>query len=184
MTATTADKGKEINTYTGRLRSAIMITLMVIIVHIGAMGLLVNEITVVFWAVNIVLFILYMLFFAIMAFQATYIKISVYENGIEWQRSTSCVFTTWDNINKIDRKDEGDSTTFGIYLHEHVSSDVSSWLDRRFFSNPVDYIRLIPTVSVPTTFKGLEGNMIDIQAFAKTDFGQDLARYAPHLFGA
>ncbi len=184
MAAIATDKGKMIHTYTGRLRPAIMILLVVIVVHIGAVGLLVNEITIDILLVNIFLVTLYMLAFVIMAFQARYIKITVYENGIEWQRSTSCVFTTWGNIDKIDRRDEGDSTTYGIYLHEPVAPDVSSWLDKRFFSHPVDYIRLIPTVPVPTTFKGLGGNVIDMQALAETDFGQDLARYAPHLLEA
>lgn len=182
MPVTTVDKGNKINAYTGRLRPAIMITLVMIIVHVAVMGLLVNEITVEILVVNIALFVLYILGFAIMAFQARYITITVYENGIEWQRGTSRAFTTWDNIDRIDRKDEGDSTTFGIFLHEPVSPDVSSWLDRRLFSSPVDYIRLIPTVTVPTSFKGMKGNMIDLRAFAVTDLGRDIEHYAPHLF--
>jgi len=176
------NKGEKVNMYTGNVRPAIVITLVLIVVHIVVMAIVVHEINVVFWLVNILLFILYTLFFGVMAFQATQITITVHENGIDWQRSSSHVFTTWDNINKIGRKDEGDSTTFGIYLHEPVQPEVHTWMDRRFFSAPVGYIRLIPTVKVPTTFNGLAGNVIDMQAFAETDFGQDVLRYMPHLF--
>ncbi len=181
MKDTADDKGGKVNAYTGNLRPPIVITLVIIVVHIVVMLILVNKIGVAFWVVNGILFILYMLFFCVMAFQATQITITVYENGIDWQRSTSHVFTTWENIDMIGRKDEGDSTTFGIYLHEPVQSEVTSWLDKRFFSVPVDYIRLTPTIRVPTTFKGLGGNVINRQAFAETEFGRDVLRYAPLL---
>ncbi len=182
MIDATIDKGEKVNVYTGTLRPAIAITTVIIVVHITVMALVVNsETTLAFWVVNSFLFILYMLFFAVMAFQATQITITVYEKGIDWQRSHSHVFTTWDNIDMIGRRNEGDSTTYGVYLHKPVQPEVNSWLDKRLFSAPVDYISLIPTITVPTRFKGIKGNVIDMPALAKTDFGQDVSRYAPHL---
>lgn len=179
---TITDMGECINIYTGNIRPAVVITLVIIVIHIAVASIVFNEVTAAFWVVNIFLFILYMLFFGVMAFQATQMKITVYEKGIEWQRGGSHVFTTWDNIKSIGRKDEGDSATFGLYLQQPVQPTASSWLDKRFFSASVDYIRLIPTIKVPTIFKGLQGNVIDRQALAETDFGQDVLRYAPHLF--
>lgn len=175
------DKGTKVNTYRGNLRPAIVLTLVIIVVHLVVVAIVVHEVNVAFWVVNSLLFILYMLFFGVMAFQATQITITVYEKGLDWQRGSSHVFATWDNMATIGRKDEGDSTTFGIHLHQPVAPQGSRWLDRRLFSAPVGYIRLIPTVKVPTTFKGTEGNVIDRQAFAETDFGQDVLRHAPHL---
>ena len=181
MIDTTTDKGRKVNAYTGNVRPAIVMTLMIIVVHIVVTAIVVNEIDAAFWLVNIILFILYTLLFGIMAFQATQIKITVYEKGIDWQRNRSHLFTTWDNIDKIGRHNEGDSTTYGIYLCEQVQPKAHSWLDKRLFAAPVGYIRLTPTLIVPTTFKGVAGNVIDMKAFTKTDFGQDVLRYAPHL---
>jgi hypothetical protein len=177
------DKGEKVSTYTGNIRPAIVASLVIVVVHVVVMAIVigVNEITIAFWVVNIFLFILYATLFGVMAYQAIQITITVYEKGIGWQRGTSHVFTTWDNIDAIGRKDEGDSTTFGLYLREPVQPEVHSWLDRRLFAAPVDYIRLIPTVTVVTTFTGLQGNMIDMTAFAETDFGKDVSRYAPQL---
>lgn len=181
MINTMVAKGAKVHVYTGSVRPAIVIIGVIVVVHVVAAAVLANEINVQFWTFNITLFVLYALLFGVMVFQATRITITVYENGIDWQRGGSHVFTTWDNMDTIERKNEGDSATFGIYLHEPVQPEAHNWLDKRLFSTPVGYIRLIPTVTVPTTFNGLQGNVIDRQAFAETDFGQDLLRYAPHL---
>lgn len=181
MIDTATDKGRKVNTYTGNVRPAIMIVFVIIVIHLIVIAIVVDEMSAAFWLVNIFLFVLYTVFFAVMVFQATQIRIIVYEKGIDWQRHRSHVFTAWDNIDRIGRKNEGDSTTFGIHLHESIQPQVHGWLDKRLFSASVDYLRLIPTVKVPTTFKGMEGNVIDMQAFAETDFGQDILRYAPHL---
>lgn len=181
MVESTTDKGEEVNIYKGEIRPAIVIVLVVIVLHIAIAAIVVDEVDVAFWVVNITMFILYALGFAVMAFQATQITIAVYDKGIGWRRGSSHVFTTWGNIDRIGRKDEGDSATFGIFLHERVQPEVHSWLDRRLFAAPIDYIRLIPTVRVPTRFKGRDGNVIDWQALAETTFGQDVLRYAPHL---
>lgn len=175
------DKGAKINAYTGDMRPAIGITLLIIVIHIVIAAMVVDELDSAFWVVNIFLFVLYAGLFAVMAFQARYITITIHEKGIDWQRGSSHLFTTWDNMASIGRRNEGDATTYGIFLHEPMQPDTRSWLDERFFSTPVDYIRLIPTITVPTTFVGLEGNVIDWQTFAETDFGQDISRYAPHL---
>lgn len=175
------DKGNSINTYTGNLRPAVVLALTLILIHITAAAIFGDEANSRFWLFNITVFTLYTPFFGVMAFQATQITITVYEKGIGWQRGGSHVFTTWDNIAAIGRKNEGDAATFGLYLHEQVQPDVSRWLDKRLFAAPVAYIRLIPTVTVPTTFQGREGNVIDMPAFAQTDFGQDISPYVPHL---
>jgi len=177
----TTEKGAKVNVYRGNVRPAIVITLVIVVIHVAVMALVFDTFDVAFWLVNGFLFVLYMLFFGVMVFQATQITIAVYEKGIDWQRGGSHVFTTWDNIERIGRKNEGDSTTFGLHLRAPVSPDVTHWLDKRLFAAPVDYIRLTPTVHVPTTFNGLKGNMIDWQAFTATDFGQDVSRHAPHL---
>jgi len=181
MTDTSSDKGAIVNTYTGNIRSAVWGIAIIIAIHILVLLLLPVEHNVAFWSVNIILFTLYAIFFGIMVFQATRISIIVYENGINWQRNSSHTFTTWDNIAKIDRRNEGDSTTYGIYLQQAIQPLVNSAIDKRFFSAPVDYISLIPTIIVPTKFKCLEGNVIDWKTFAETDFGQDISLYVPHL---
>jgi hypothetical protein len=174
-------KGNKVNAYRGNLRPAIVMIEVVIAVHVVVAALVVDGRDVAFWVVNLVLFAMYMAFFGVMAFQATQIIVTVYETGIDWRRGGSHVFATWDNIDRIGRKDEGDAASFGIYLREAVAPAVDGWLSRRLFAGPVDYIRLIPTVRVPTTFQGRKGNVVDWQAFADTDFGRDVARYAPHL---
>jgi hypothetical protein len=181
MINTATDKGEIVKTYAGDIRSAIWIIAVIIVIHVIVILLVANEFDASFWSVNIALFILYGLFFGIMAFQAKRITITVYENGIEWQRNGSHVFTTWDNMAKIGRRNEGDSTSYGIYLHQPIQPTVHASVDKRFFSAPVDYFSLIPTVKVPTKFKGMDGNVIDWDAFVETDFGQNIARYAPHL---
>ncbi len=102
-----------------------------------------------------------MVFFGVMVFQARLITITVYENGIAWERGSSHVFTTWDNIDRIDRKDEGQSTTFGFFLREPLTPETNRWLDKRLFAAPVDYIRLIPTRSSPDEIWGQEGQPAD-----------------------
>jgi len=181
MIDTATDKGARVNTYTGDIRPAVWVIGVIVAIHIIVVSLVANEFNTAFWVVNIFLFALYAFFFAIMVFQATRITVTVYENGIDWQRNSSHAFTTWDNIAKIGRQNEGDSTTYGIFLHQPIQPTVNSTLDKRLFSAPVTYISLIPTIRVPTTFAGMDGNLINWDALAKTDFGQDVSRYAPHL---
>ena len=181
MMETATAKGEKVTAYSGNVRPAFVITGVIIIMHIIVAAILFNEINIEFWLINALLFVLYTLLFGVMVFQATQITITIYENGIDWQRSSSHLFTTWDNIDRIGRNNEGDSTTYGLHLREQVQPEVNSWLDRRLYAAPVDYIRLTPTIIVPTTLRGVKGNVIDMQAFAATPFGQNILRYTPHL---
>ncbi|MEL6306680.1 MAG: hypothetical protein AAFR81_23225 [Chloroflexota bacterium] len=181
MIDTTTDKGAIVNTYTGDIRPAVWVIGVIVVIHIIVVSLAGIEFDTAFWILNISLFLLYAFFFSIMAFQATRITITVYENGIDWRRNSSHAFTTWDNIAKIGRRNEGDATTYGIFLYQPIQPTVNSALDKRLFSAPVTYISLTPTLRVPTTFAGMDGNLINWDAFAKIDFGQDIVRYAPHL---
>lgn len=172
------DEGRIVNAYTGSVRPVIGIVLVMIVIYIVVMAIVVNEVNLAFWLFNSLLFILYMLFFAVMASSDT-IYDCIYENGIAWQRGSSHVFATCDTIGFIGRKDEGDSSTFGIYLNKPIQPEVYSWLDKRLFSSPVGYIRLTLTVQVPTTFRARKGNVIHRQALAETDFGKDVLSYVP-----
>lgn len=169
--------------YKGNIRPAIIVTAGILLIHTVVVMLFLNEINATFWIMNALALLTYALIFSIMAFQATRITITIHEDGIDWQRGSSHLFTTWDNIDYIGSNDEGDSTTYGIFLHNEVQAEVHSWLDKRFFATPTAYIRLIPTVKVPTKWEGVQqGSIIDMEAFAGTDFGQNILHYAPHLF--
>lgn len=178
---TTINKGELVHTYTGSLIPTLTASSVMSAIFIAVAFFIFEEFNLQFWVVVGFLMLLDAVIFGVMVFQATQIKIIVYEDGLEWQRGTSHAFTSWNNIEAIGRNNEGDSTTYGIYLHETIQPEASDGLSKRFFSAPVEYIRLIPTVVVPTKLKGTDGNVIDWQAFAKTDFGQDILRYAPHL---
>ena len=168
--------------YKGNIRPAIAVIIGILLIHGVVLMIFWTEINAIFWIMNALALLAYALIFSVMYFQATQIAITVYEDGIDWQRGSSHVFTTWENINYIGRNDEGDSTTYGIFLHKEVQAEAHSWIDKRFFSAPVTYIRLIPTVKVPTKWDGLrQGSIIDMEAFAGTEFGQNLLQYAPHL---
>jgi hypothetical protein len=135
------------------------------------------------WIINGFVMLLYSSFFFTLFVLAGRTSLAIYEEGIEWRRGGSSMFATWDNLSHIGAKNEGDATTHGIFLHRQIESKVNSWVDKHFFALSGDYIRLTGFVKVPINFKGLlKGSEIDFDEFAKTEFGQDLLHYAPHLF--
>ena len=133
------------------------------------------------WFINFAIAMLALALF-ILFIQVAESSLTVYEDGLEWQRGKSVLFSTWDNMRAIERKNEGDAATYGIQLHEKVEVEINGWFDKFFYGSSTDYIRLTGIVNVPMRFAGLKGNVIKLDEFAETEFGQDLMHYAPHLF--
>ena len=134
------------------------------------------------WLINITIAMLTLTVYFLFI-QVAESSLVIYEDGLEWRRGKSYLFAEWKNMRAIVRKNEGDAATYGIQLIKSVDVEINGLLDRFFFGSSTDYIRLTGLVTVPMRWEGFrKGNLIKLEEFAETEFGQDLMHYAPQLF--
>jgi hypothetical protein len=117
--------------------------------------------------------------------QATQMTLTVRDEGLEYRLGSGVVLTSWDNLVRFARRDNGRVATVGLLLHNKVRQEVHGGrLDKAFFGEEsVTYIPLSDIVPVPVIYnKETKQRHVDTGKFAKTPFGQELLHYAPHLF--
>jgi hypothetical protein len=114
-----------------------------------------------------------------------YMTLTVRDEGLEYRLGSGVVLTSWDNLVRFARRDNGRVATVGLLLHNKVRQEVHGGrLDKAFFGEEsVTYIPLSDIVPVPVIYnKETKQRHVDTGKFAKTPFGQELLHYAPHLF--
>jgi hypothetical protein len=110
-------------------------------------------------------------------------SITVYEDGLEWQRGGAKLFVRWEDLYELGRKPAGGSVSFGIYLNHSIEPEVNGFAEKLIFGRATNFITLTGIVDVPSYWAGFgKGQMLDTYKFADTEFGRELMRYAPHLF--
>lgn len=103
-------------------------------------------------------------------------RVTVSEDGLDLQRGGSHLFTTWENISHFGIKGRGRAIQSGVYLHNIVKPQVSGLLERIFFSWQTNFIPIGVVIDLPAHWYS-----INLEKLAQTDFGHDVALYAPHL---
>jgi hypothetical protein len=115
-------------------------------------------------------------------------SLSVYEDGIEYQIGESYIFSTWDNINAFELRQEevgsrGSSyfvpLPFLILFREAETISEPSFSDKWAFRRHSKYhIPLYQVLRIPL----IRSKEIDYKSLRTTEFGQYLLEYAPHIF--
>ena len=110
----------------------------------------------------------------------TQTRVLVSEDGIELQRGGARAFTSWDNISHFGVKGGGKNQQRGVYLYQKIKPEVSGLAERLFFGWETDFLPIGQVINLPTRW-GFFRNPINHEKLADTEFGQDVAYYAPHL---
>lgn len=118
----------------------------------------------------------YLLMAAILIFPMFYNRVIVSETGLQVFRVSSVYSTSWDNIESIVKVQIGLKHGFALVLREPAlkankwlawHTNEASWMERQGHFMPLD--RTIPLfLLIPNWVNG--------------ELGQDIRRYAPHLF--
>lgn len=111
----------------------------------------------------------------------TQTRVIVSEIGIELQRGTARLFTPWDNISHFGVKGAGKNQQRGLFLYDKVQPQVSGIADKLFFGWETNFMPIGQVVNLPTHW-GFFRQPINLDKVLQTEFGQDVAYYAPHLF--
>ncbi|MGD1862608.1 MAG: hypothetical protein ACFB0E_21880 [Leptolyngbyaceae cyanobacterium] len=107
-------------------------------------------------------------------------KLQVDAEGFEWQRGRAHLRSAWANVSHLGSRNEGDATTYGLYLKTPMPTQLDpKGLLPKFLIDPkiMDYVPL--SGIVPLLIRAAE---IGERALRQTPFGQDLVRRAPHVF--
>lgn len=134
------------------------------------------------WAITFILLPLYGYGIWEMFIRATQTSITLYKDGIEWQRGGSRLFTTWDNVSHLGCHGKGESMSYGIFLHKKVKPEVNGLIESLAYGRESNYILLTGLLSIPTQWSFRRDTTIDLDKLSQTDFGRTLMHYAPHLF--
>ena len=126
----------------------------------------------------VLLFDAFLVWYALILTMQTQMTVS--EEGIEFQQGGARWFITWDNISHFGKRYYGRQQQVGIFLHEQVEPEVTGLADKLFFGRKKDFIDLYQLVDIPRRF-GIFRRPINFEKLAETDFGRDVAYYAPHL---
>jgi hypothetical protein len=110
----------------------------------------------------------------------TQTRVFVSEEGIELQRGGSRQFAAWENISHFGIKGGGKNQQRGIYLYDKVTPQTSGIAERLFFGRKTAFIPIGLALNLPTHW-GFFRKDINLEKLAQTDFGRDVAMYAPHL---
>ena len=110
----------------------------------------------------------------------TQTHVNVSEAGIELQRGGARHFASWDNISHFGVRGAGKNQQQGIYLYHKVQPNVTGIAEKLFFGRQTDFIPIGQVINLPRRF-GFFKARIDLDKLAATDFGRDVAYYAPHL---
>lgn len=100
------------------------------------------------------------------------------KDGIEYRFGQMRTFASWDNLSHFGVKHSGrGSSRKGFFLHESLRKHLLG------VEYSQDFFDVSNVINVPTQWEGfIKGTVVDLEKFAKTEFGQDLLHYAPHLF--
>ncbi|MGB7342133.1 MAG: hypothetical protein WBC91_24770 [Phototrophicaceae bacterium] len=112
-------------------------------------------------------------------------QIEIYDNGIGSRHGNSYAFTEWENCWCFDLREQGRSHAAGIITHDPIEKHVNGGIIERMLHHQYDpnFIELIG-VRVPQQSDGLlKGYSINLEQFKKTEFGEIVYYYAPHIFG-
>lgn len=108
-----------------------------------------------------------------------------YEDGLELERGRSRLFCPWENLKNFGVYHTDNETRYGICFDAKRKPLVQGLLDRLFYGSASDFINLSPFTQIPSRSKGFwKGRAIDVESLRKTELGQDLYQFAPHLFNA
>ncbi|MEL6405473.1 MAG: hypothetical protein AAFR81_13980 [Chloroflexota bacterium] len=127
------------------------------------------------------IFFSYILFWKLI--ETGFSRLVLYQDGFAVQCIGVTVFTTWENTKQfgftfpLSPRTRADST--GILLHKPVMPAPQSLVARILFGKRTRFIVSGYCVHIPRSFFS---RRLDAQAVLKTDFGQHVYEYAPHLF--
>ncbi|MDQ7025574.1 MAG: hypothetical protein Q9P01_04195 [Anaerolineae bacterium] len=120
----------------------------------------------------------WMLWYGIIFTTQTHVHVT--DDGIELQRGGARLFTTWQNISHFGVKGGGKNQQRGIFLHNKVKPQVNGLAEKLFYGWKTDFIPIGQVINIPTRWSFLRRS-INLEKLAQTDFGYDVAQYAPHL---
>jgi hypothetical protein len=107
-------------------------------------------------------------------------RVIVSEEGLELQRGNTHLFTSWENVSHVGIKPVLIWQVSGLYLHKKIEPESTNFVEKPFLGRVTDFLGIGVVIPLPTHF-GFLRSPIDFMKLAETEFGQDLARYAPHL---
>jgi hypothetical protein len=127
----------------------------------------------------IVLVLIYCCF--VFLIDGTQQHLAIYSTGLEHRQGTLISFTTWENLSHFDNV-KGFPCI--VTKAEIERSSKGQWLERFLITHVSgNLIRLPRECGIPVHFvEGKTGTQVDVEKLLKTNFGQDLLHYAPHLF--
>ncbi|MGB7342134.1 MAG: hypothetical protein WBC91_24775 [Phototrophicaceae bacterium] len=108
-------------------------------------------------------------------------RVTLFEEGIEVERGGSKLFSTWDNVSHLGIKGGGKNSRRGLFLHEKVSPETTGLVDKLFFGRSTNFLPVGQFVRLPREWR-IFSRKIDTNKLLNSEFGQELYRYAPHLF--
>lgn len=132
----------------------------------------------IFFLMFILLIDAWMLWYGIIF--TTQTRVHVTEDGIELERGGSRLFTPWQNISHFGVKGGGKNQQRGIYLYSKVKPQVNGLAEKLFYGWETDFIPIGQVIKIPTRW-GFMRHSINLEKLAQTDFGYDVAYYAPYL---
>lgn len=110
----------------------------------------------------------------------TQTRVTVNEDGIEFQRGGSRIFAAWENVSHFGVKGYGKSQRSGIYLFHKIQPEVEGFAERLFFNRETDFVPIGQAISLPVRW-GIFRRDINLKKLAQTNFGRDVSCYADHL---
>ncbi|MFN8597244.1 MAG: hypothetical protein U0559_13825 [Anaerolineae bacterium] len=171
-------KAQEAQTATGRkvYRQGWSIT--VIVVAVSVLLLMIKPLVTgdVLTTDDLLLSLPYLVLIAVMMYPMIYDRVIVSETGLQVFRVGSVYSTSWDNIESIVKVQIGLKHGFALVLRVPAlkankwlawRTDEASWMERQGHFMPLD--RTIPLFML-------------IPNWINSELGQDIRRYAPHLF--
>jgi hypothetical protein len=113
-------------------------------------------------------------------------SLNVYEDGLEYQIGESCIFSTWDNINAFELRQEEVRNSdvliplpfLLLYREAETISTPSFWDKWTTRQHSKYHIPLYKVLRIPL----IRSKEIDYKTLRTTEFGQTLLKYAPHVF--
>lgn len=111
----------------------------------------------------------------------TQTRVIVSEEGIELQRGGTRLFSPWDNISHFGVNGAGKDQQDGLFLYNKVQPEVSGIADSLCFGWEADFMPIGLVINMPR-HSGFFRPPINLDKLLNTEFGQDVAYYAPHLF--